>query len=306
MKTYQEKDRLPEYLRNVVLTFGNYDGVHKGHQELLKLTREKAESIGGQAVALTFEPHPVAFFRPGYFQLIHPVEEKLERLEREGMDIAVVFEFNEKLAGHSPRAFVRDRLLSLFDVKEIVIGYDTTFGKDRKGTQREMIAFGKEFGFETSVVDPVIVNGKPVSSSRVRKAVMAGDVSLAFELLGSPFTLGGRVVSGHGRGGELLGTPTANIETGNRLLPGPGVYAARIILGGERLPAAVNVGASPTFGDKKFSVEAHILDFDRDIYGEHAALEFVKRLRGEKCFDGLDQLKKQMEKDIGEVRNVLR
>ena len=301
-----KKDKIPERFQKAVVTMGNFDGVHRGHQALLKLTCEGAAAIGGQSIVLTFDPHPVQLFKPATFLLIQPLEARLKRLEMSGVDVCGVMEFTRDLADYSPRRFVEDWLLKAFELKHIIIGFDTTYGKGRKGSPEAMAAFGREFGFETTIVDAVTIGGRPVNSSRIRKALVAGRVEEANKLLGYPFEMRGTVVKGFSRGAALLGFPTANIQTGHRLIPGTGVYAVWVRRGPERHRGALNIGTNPTFGNQHRSIEVYILDFKEDVYGEQLSITFVKRLREERRFDGVEALRKQMARDVEEVGDVLR
>ncbi len=306
MNVEKIRDRFPEKLDNVVLTLGNFDGVHRGHQKLLRLTRDKARQRLGRAVVMTFDPHPVQVFKPSLFKQIQSLDDRLCRIEQSGVDTCVVVEFTRNLADHTPREFVLEWMLRLFDLKEVVIGYDTTFGKGRTGSPPMMEEFGRAFGFDTHVVEAIYIGDEPVSSSRIRRTVAAGKVEEATDLLGYNYFLRGTVVKGFGRGAAVLGYPTANIKTETNLIPANGVYAAWFHRNGDRYRGALNVGTNPTFGNQAVSVETYILDFDEDIYGEDVKVEFVQRLRGERKFDSIDALKQQMTLDVAEVRRVLR
>ncbi len=298
-------DELDEVFSKSVVTLGNFDGVHRGHQKLLELTRLQAERLDAHSVVITFDPHPVELFKPEIFQKIQLLPEKLASIEKSGVDNCVVMAFNRRLANYSPRDFVEQFLVQRFGLKHIFIGYDTTFGKQRAGDPEMMKRLGLEFGFETTIVPAVLHEEQPISSSRIRRSVLVGDVEEAGELLGHPFQIGGEVVRGFGCGGSLLGFPTANLNTGRRLTPKKGVYAVRVRLGEECYSGALSVGTNPTFGQQELSVEVHILDFDRDIYGEQLTLEFVRRMRDEKRFDGVEALKAQLRRDIEATRHVL-
>lgn len=305
MIIYRSKDGLPDRIEFAVLTLGNFDGVHKGHQKLLRLTRKHALKINGTSVVLTFWPHPVKLFKPASFTLIQSLEERLERIEKSGIDVCIVMEFNRDLADHPPQDFVKERMLKLFDLRKVFIGYDTTFGKNRSGTPETMISLGRDLGFETEVVEAVSFHDRPVSSSRIRRTVAAGDMLAARDLLGYPFELAGTIVKGHGRGAGILGFPTANIQTASDLLPPNGVYAVWVYRNNERYRGALNVGNNPTFNNSKVSIEVYILDFDADIYGERLKVKFVERLRDEVKFPSIDDLKAQMTSDVEEVRHIL-
>jgi len=306
MKIYTTKTGLPKRLPNTVVTMGNFDGVHKGHQRLLQLTKEHSGKIVGNSVALTFDPHPVQLFKPGSFKQIQPLEDRLERFEKTGIDACVVLEFTRDMADVTPESFVKDWLMSMFDLKHIIIGFNTTFGKERKGDPDMMREFGKDLGFDTTVVDAVIMGNKPISSSRIRKAVSAGKIRETNDMLGYPYKISGTVVKGFGRGNSLLGFPTANVQYSGNLVPENGVYAAWLKRGSASHRAAVNIGYNPTFGNDAVSIEAFIMDFEEDIYGEQVSLKFIQHLRGEKKFDSLDDLKAQMGQDIETIRDILR
>lgn len=306
MKIYTTKTGLPNKLENAVVTMGNFDGVHKGHQKLMKLTRENAGKIMGNSVVLTFDPHPVQLFKPGSFKQIQPLEDRIERIEKTGVDACVILEFTRDMADVTPEDFVKVWLLKMFDLKHIVIGFNTTYGKQRQGTPETMKEIGKLLGFETTVVDAVIMDEQPISSSRIRKSIMAGKIRETNDMLGYPYKITGTVVKGYGRGGSLLGFPTANIQYPGNLTPQNGVYAAWLKRGAASYRAAVNIGFNPTFGNDSVSIEAFVMDFNEDLYGEQVSLKFVQHIRGEKKFDSLDSLKAQMTKDIQVIRDILR
>lgn len=295
----------PERLTNAVVTVGNYDGVHIGHQELLRRTKEIASDNNGMSVALTFDPHPVKLFKPGEFMLIQPIEERLALFERAGVDVSLVLEFNRALADQSAREFVENYLLRLCETRCVVIGFNTTFGKDRSGDPARMMELGREFGFETVVVPAVTVRGAPVSSSRIRRAVAEGHVEEATALLGRPFALEGTVTKGYGRGSSILNMPTANILSPGDLIPGEGVYAVWVLREGRRYKGALSIGTNPTFSNDRLSVEVFLLDFEGHLYGERLRVEFIRRLRVNRRFDRIEDLKAQICRDVDEVRRVL-
>ncbi len=306
MKIHHGISQITERIDRAVVTIGNFDGVHLGHQELLRRTGSLSTQIDGVSVAMTFWPHPVSLFKPGTFVRIQTLEERLALLESYGMDHAVVVEFSRDLADLVPSQFLHKVMLKTFDLHHVVLGWNYTFGKGRAGDVETMREFGNDVGFEVHKVDPVMHQEKPISSSRIRRAVAAGQVDDAAAMLGRPYRLTGPVVKGFQRGGRLLGFPTANIHTKAPLLPARGVYAAWTWLDGQRYKGALNIGFNPTFDNERSTVEVHLLDFDRDIYGETLSVEPVLHIRPEQKFEGLDALKAQIANDVQKVDDVLR
>jgi riboflavin kinase/FMN adenylyltransferase len=290
--------------RSSVVTLGNYDGVHRGHQRILQRLREAAEEHGAESVVMLFDPHPVRFLRPDKeFHLITRVEDRLALLDEQGVDATLVIPFDARVAEMEAEDFVRDVLAGLLGARHIVLGGDSRFGHGRRGDVAMLREMGQELGFAVELVDTVEVAGARVSSSAVRRAVASGDVALASQMLGRPFFVTGTVVGGDGRG-RLIGFPTANVEPDVTLAPKPGVYECRILLDGETAPrvAVVNVGHRPTFGARGLRIEAHVLDFTGDLYGVRIRLSFVRRLRDEQRFSGVDELVAQIGLDVEAVR----
>lgn len=290
-----------------VVTIGNFDGVHLGHQALFAKAKERAAAIGGTAMALTFEPHPMRVLRPAVnLPLITPLEQKLRLIGEHGLDLALCLRFDQDLAKLSADDFVDKLLVGRLGVTEVVVGYDFVFGNKGLGDLELLKSKGKLLGFKVHEVGPVVVDGRPVSSTRVRQEVRNCHMAEARRLLGRHYRVFGRVVAGHGRGGRLLGFPTANLRVTDELLPGPGVYAVLVELDDGRLIKGVNnIGSNPTFEDGGLNVETHLLDFDGDLYGSDITLHFVQHLRGEKRFDGPEQLAAQIGKDVARAHEVL-
>jgi riboflavin kinase/FMN adenylyltransferase len=293
----------------LALAIGNFDGVHRGHQELVRVARARAAAIGGTAGVLTFTPHPARVFAPALAPpLIVSLERRLELLGEAGADLAIVEEFTPALAHVEAEAFVQGTLAARFGAREIVVGYDFTFGRGRRGTPELLRALGGALGVGVTVVPPVTVDGLVCSSTKVREFVLEGRVEGAALLLGRPVELQGPVVRGAGRG-RGLGIPTANVAPEGELLPHLGIYAARAhVLGASGAVAsthgaALSIGSNPTFVTAgQVSVEAHLLDFDGDLYGSRLRLEVLHRLRDERRFDSIDALKAQIAADIVETR----
>lgn len=282
------------------VTIGVLDGVHRGHRALLGRL-----DPGSIRTVLTFDPHPVEVLRPGTPpRLITTIEERAALLGEAGVDRVGVLD----LAGireQAPEAFVEGVLVGKLAVRHLVVGADFRFGRDRSGDVALLERLGPTLGFEVEVIDLVEEGGAPVSSSRIRALIETGDVAEAAELLGSWFTVTNVVRDGDKRGREI-GFPTANLRPPDRkVIPGTGIYACFASVAEARHHAAVNVGVRPTFGDGELLIEAFILDFDGDIYGNELTLEFVENTRPEVRFDDVDELVTQMRRDVVEVRDIL-
>jgi riboflavin kinase/FMN adenylyltransferase len=289
----------------VACTIGVFDGVHRGHQRLLAATVAAARELGGIAAAVTFEPHPRAVLDPANVPPeLTTLDEKRERLMAAGMDRVVVVNFTREVSEWSAERFCA-RLLDRFDLQRLVVGPGFAMGRDRRGDVDFLRRFGAEHGFSVDTVAAVTEEGEPISSTRIRSALVSGDVELAAGLLGHPYFLDGTVERGD-RIGWRLGFPTANlgVEPG-KCLPELGIYSTWIRVRGEWRVAASSIGYRPTFGGDRLTVEAHLLDFDGDLYGEPARLSFVHRLRDEQAFDSVDALVAQMGRDVDRTRELL-
>ena len=291
--------------RNPVLTLGNFDGVHLGHQKIFKELKEEARKMDGESIIFTFDPHPLQILAPQRCPpFITPFKKKLMLVERSGIDVIIVAAFDLDLANITPEAFVKQILVDKIGAKKILVGYNYYFGKDRKGNVEMLIGFGKKFGFEVKVIEAVKVNDTTVSSSKIRELIQGGQMGQAAQLLGRNYLLIGKVIWGADRG-KGLGFPTANLEILNGLYPKTGVYAVEVIMGTKTYPGVANVGYNPTFGENPLSVEVHILDFSRDIHGEEIQVVFFERIRDEKAFENPDSLARQIRKDVTEARKIL-
>lgn len=291
-------------LASPAITLGNFDGVHIGHQAIFKAVVARAFDMGGTSVAFTFEPHPLKVLAPQRSpKLLCTFKEKMEQIEAAGVEIVICAKFTPEFASQNPEDFVRDVLVGALGVKDLFVGHNYAFGKDRKGDINFLRDAGKRFGFGVHVIGPVKVEGILVSSTKIRQLVMDGEVCLASKLLGRPYSIEGTVVPGHSRG-KGLGFPTANITTPNELPPKEGVYAVTVHSEGKIYRGAANIGKNPTFGDETASYEVHILDFDGDLYGKFIKMKFIKRIRDEVKFRGVDELAAQIKKDVDRVRAV--
>lgn len=287
------------------VTIGNFDGVHIGHQALLARARHKADQAGRPLVAVTFDPHPLELLAPDLAPpRLTDTALRLRLLQAAGVDATLLLPFTKELAAMPPEDFVAQLLMRELGMRDLLIGYDFSLGKGRSGTGQVLHALGQKLGFDCERFGPVLLGGEPVSSTRVRQAIRQGDMQEATALLGRPHGVHGPVVTGFRRG-HTLGFPTANLAPPPIQLPPPGVYATWARLGIERFPAVTNIGNNPTFGGSPLTIEAHLLDFARDLYGQDLQLDFVQRLRGQITFDGPETLIRQIQDDIRLGRDVL-
>ncbi|MFP3948035.1 MAG: bifunctional riboflavin kinase/FAD synthetase [Longimicrobiales bacterium] len=298
---------LPADGRGTVVTVGTFDGVHRGHQAVLREVCQRADSTGSRSVLLTFHPHPLRIVRPedAPSLLTTPLEKK-EILAETGLDFAVFLAFTPALSDFEPERFVREVLVDRVGVSELVIGYDHGFGRDRSGGMDTLRRLGQEMGFDVDVVEPVTTDEDAVSSTSIREAILDGDLEAATRRLGRPYSMRGVVVRGEGRGHDL-GFPTANLEVlgGDKLVPPAGIYAVRGVLRGGSVDGALHIGPRPTFRGSPPTVELHLMDFEGDLYGEIVRVDFVKRLREVRPFASAGDLIEQMGADVEEARRVL-
>jgi riboflavin kinase/FMN adenylyltransferase len=295
----------PETCRRGVVTIGNFDGVHRGHQALLAELVGQARTLGGPAVVLTFDPHPLQLLRPAQFQpLLTTVADRAELLQAHGADHVVVLRTSPALLRLSAEEFFDQVVRHHLEARALVEGENFRFGRERQGSVATLSRLCGAAGLGFRVASPVQRHGVLVSSSRVRAALLAGDVAEAAELLGRPFRIRGRVVSGQRRG-QTLGFPTANLEQVPTLVPGDGVYAVRVRQADALWPGAANVGPNPTFGEHARKVEVHLIGFAGDLLGQELAVEFIARLRDTRAFAGPAQLAEQLKLDIDQARRLL-
>ncbi len=305
MRIIRGLDRYPADAPPSVVAQGTFDGIHLGHQAVIGLAVDRARALGVRSAALTFEPLPIAVLRPAEAPAeILPLDERLERIAELGPDVAVVIPFTPQFSPVEAAAFVRDGLAGLLQAREVVVGFNHTFGRGALGTPELLSTLGAPLGIRVHVVPPLMVNGVVVSSSSVREALRHGDVERAAGLLGRPYTLRGRVSRGAMRG-RLLGFPTANIAPATAPLLASGVYVARAAWDGESASAVVNVGVRPTFGESTPTIEAHLLDASPDLYGRELTLVFLARIRDEMKFASVDALKIRIAEDVAAARRRL-
>ncbi len=306
MTVIQDLDTLEKPLGNAVLTIGNFDGVHRGHLALFDRLKERAGAIKGYSVVMTFEPHPTKVMMPGNGPpLITPTEQKLALIKGAGIDIIFCIPFTREFAAISAQDFVQDILVGKIGIKEIVVGYDYSFGNKREGDIALLKEMGERLGYKVHVVPPVHYEDMLVSSTSIRHLVQQGNLSKAKKLLGRDYQIAGTVVKGKNRGGRLLGFATANLEVIDELVPKEGVYAVKAIVNEQTYNALTNIGHNPTFGEGPLSVETHFLDFSGDLLGKTLRLNFIKRIRDEKTFKSAKALSDQISKDVLQAREIL-
>ena len=309
MELIKHIDKIKKPYKNAVITIGNFDGVHIGHQALFHEVIGKADTIDGTSIVMTFEPHPVRVLKQnGHLPLITLYEQKVELIENSGVDVLICVPFTEEFAAISAQTFVEDILLKSIGMKAIVVGKDYTFGRNREGDIDLLQTYAKNLGFEVVVADWIQTSKNwpgRISSTRTRELVEEGKVDEAQKLLGRYYQIRGVVTTGRNRGGRLLGFPTANITLHDELSPKNGVYAVTVDCMGEIFQGVANIGYSPTFDDHVFSVEVHILDFNENIYGRNIRVNFVQRIRDEKKFSNISELSDQIKKDIVKARKTL-
>jgi riboflavin kinase / FMN adenylyltransferase len=296
----------PPELRPAVAALGAFDGIHLAHAKILDTAVERARALGISAVACTFDPHPTTVLRPAQAPApIATLEENLTRIAERGIDATLVVPFTPEFSRREPEAFVDETLVQTLAAREVVVGFNHTFGRGARGTAALLRELGARRGFVTHVLPPLQVGGLTVSSSAIREALRDGDVDLARALLGRPYSVTGTVQRGAGRG-RTLGFPTANLKPDRPLALAAGVYAARARWDGERADTVVNIGYRPTFGEAQYWVEAYLFDFSGDLYDRALTLEFLRRIRPEMKFAGVDALKAQVRSDMEEARRLLR
>jgi len=306
MNVIRDLNELSDPLRNPVLTIGNFDGVHKGHLALFDKVKKIAKNIDGQSVVMTFEPHPIKVVKPGNGPpLITPIKQKLKLISNAGIDVIICLPFTMEFASIPAEEFVKELLVKKIGVREIVVGYDYTFGQERKGNIDLLRRMGEESGFKVHIVEPIHLNNTLVSSTSIRNLVQEGNLPEAKRFLGRDYQITGIVKKGMGRGGKILGFPTANLTPVDELIPKKGVYAVKVYLSDKEYDGVCNIGINPTFGGTTLSIETHVLDFSGDLLGKNFTIRFLNRLREEKTFSGKDELAKQIEMDIVKARKIL-
>jgi riboflavin kinase/FMN adenylyltransferase len=299
MDVIRGSENISAGLQGAVVTIGNFDGVHLGHQYIFRHLIAEAHRERRPAVVISFDPHPKMILHPERrpFYLITSLEEKIRHLSNLGIDALILIPFSLDYARTTAEEFILGFLWERLRIRKILIGQDYTFGRGKEGNEAFLTASGGRLGFEVQVLSAF-------SSTRIRNALLAGEVRYAASLLGRPYNLAGEVISGSHRG-VSLGFPTANIRPDKELVPPSGVYAVHVILEGNRHRGVLNIGFNPTFADRKLSIEVHIFDFNENIYGKHLDVLFIERLRDEIRFASPGELVAQIDRDIARVREIL-
>ena len=305
MRIFNNLDAIGE-IQNPVVTIGTFDGVHLGHQKILQTLKEEAESVHGESVLLTFYPHPrmVLFPESHGMKLLQTQAEKIEKLEKNGLQNLVVYPFSFEFSRLTALEFVRDILVNKLHVRKIVIGYDHQFGKNREGSIAYLKDIAETYEFEVIEIPAQDIDEVNVSSTKIREALLQGDVQRANMFLGEPYQLSGTVIRGRALG-RTIGFPTANIEvnTDIKLIPGIGVYAVEVLVDGQVYRGMLNIGIRPTVvSTDVVNLEVHILDFHQDIYDKNITVRFIERVRDEQKFESVEALKEQLKNDEKVVR----
>ncbi len=309
MKIVDRLENITQPFKNAVITIGNFDGVHIGHQVLFHEVIEKADAIDGTSIAMTFEPHPMRVLKKnGHPALITLYEQKTELIERSGMEVLICIPFTKQFASLSAEDFIKNLLIDKIGMKAIIVGGDYTFGKNREGNLAVLKSFASQLDYEVIVADWIKAArnvSDHISSTKIRELVMAGEVEPARKMLGRHYQIRGLVIKGRDRGGKLLGIPTANINLQDELCPKTGIYAVTVEYHNRLYKGVANIGYSPTFNDNEFTVEVHLLDFAENIYGEKIRVNFIERIRDEKKFADISELKDQINRDIKTADTIL-
>lgn len=287
---------------DTVVTIGNFDGVHKGHQVLIEKTATYAKARGIKSAVFTFLNHPINYFVPEKVKNIFDEKEKERLIEGFGIDYLIDIPFDKAMTQISAEQFIVKILKDKIHAKKIVVGYDFTFARNKEGTVDVLREMGHEYGIEVEIVQPIKINGIRVSSTFIRELISEGRVDEIPQYLGTPYVIEGEIIHGKANG-RKMGYPTANISLKDQIIkPKNGIYASRVIIDGKKYFGATNVGMNPTVNGKYLSIETNILDFDEDIYGKKVRIEFLEKIRDEKKFESLDELRKQLDLDTGFVR----
>jgi|TARA_B110000902_G_scaffold71422_1_gene84524 riboflavin kinase/FMN adenylyltransferase len=292
----------------VILTQGTFDGVHFGHQKILRQVVDEALQIGGVSVLLTFYPHPRLVLYPddNELKLLSTIEEKVDLVSALGIDYLIIMPFTQELSRLRADEFVRDILAEKLHLTKLIIGYDHRFGRNREGGMQEMVLFSETYGFELEEIPAQDISESIVSSTKIRQALLNGEVHQAGKYLGTAYVLRGKVEEGMQRG-TTIGYPTANIRVNSsyKLIPKNGVYAVWVYIDEKKFEGMLNIGYNPTFDDKKWSVEVHLFDFNQNVYHKEITIAFVSRTRDEQKFDDLQSLINQLKEDEKEIRAIL-
>ncbi len=305
MEVYESFSEISDSMRGAVVAIGSFDGLHLGHNALFQRVHQIAQQEKCITGVVTFDPHPVKVLAP---TLAPPTilsrSDKIAGIAQKGFDYLLMQAFTPDFAQMAPEDFATEVLKDAMGVRAVVVGYDFSFGRKAAGKAKDLKVWLEPHGVSVHIITAQSLDGLVMSSTKIRAFILEGNVHGACTLLGRPFRLSGPVVSGDQRG-RSIGTRTANVQPEQELIPKRGVYAAHAIIDGKRLPAVINVGLRPTFEGEGVRVEAHLLDFDADLYGSELVLEFVERIRPERKFPSKEALVAQIQKDIAETKKIL-
>jgi riboflavin kinase/FMN adenylyltransferase len=289
---------LPKKKRYIAL--GVFDGVHLGHQKLIKLTVDKARKNDGISIIATFDPHPDIIINPeSNVFLLTTLEERISLIKDTDVDVFLIIKFNKMMSKMSPEDFISKILVDSLQVKEIFVGFNYKFGFRGKGNPDILREYSKIYKFETHILEPIIANNTIISSTRIKDYIKSGEIGKAKKLLGHDITISGKVISGKGRGRKLLNFATANIEApSDKIIPVNGVYLVEIKIDNEKYYGLMNIGVKPTFKETERTIEVHIINFNKKIYNKKLVVNIFQKIREEKYFSNTNLLKKQIENDI--------
>ena len=305
VKLIRDLDTLPDSLRGGAVAIGNFDGVHLGHVEIVEKLVAKATQIGGAAVVFTFDPHPAAILRPGRVPPpLTSTTRKAQLLGQLGTDATIAYPTNEAFLKLAPREFFAEVVLGRLGARALVEGYNFSFGRNRGGHIDALADFCHDAGVSLDVVAPVLMDGQAISSSRIRQLLTDGMVEEARRMLTHPYRIRGIVIHGAGRGRQL-GFPTANLDRVDSMLPGVGIYAGLTEADGRTWPAAISVGPNPTFGEGALKIEVHLVDYHGSLYDRYLEVDFLAWLRDIQRFATVDELVRQMDRDIAATRQLV-
>lgn len=301
MKVITDFEKFPRISTNTVLAIGNFDGLHLGHQKILKFLVNIAQKNDLFSLVLTFSPHPEKILKKGRVHMIQTLEQRLETIKEFGVQAVLVTPFNQQFSSLSSRDFVQEIAIKRLQAKEVVVGENFRFGKKRQGDISFLHKVGREFGLRVHSIPSVKKHGKIVSSSLIRNLLQKGEIEEANEYLGKSYEIRGKVIKGEARG-KTIGFPTANIQTENEIAP-PGVFITTVRINSRTFPSLTNVGVRPTFSQKELCIESYIINFNKNLYGEKIGINFLKKIRDEIKFRNPKDLSLQIEKDLQVAKN---
>jgi riboflavin kinase / FMN adenylyltransferase len=300
MKIYRENDQIE--IPNPVITVGTFDGVHSGHQHIFRQLLINSKQVNGEAVVLTFWPHPRMILHPGgtEMMLLNTFDEKMKLIEEKGITHVIVIQFSKEFSQLSSAYFIEEFLHRRIGIKGLIMGFDHRFGKDRMGNSEELHKCAQKYGFFIKNVEALLMEDEKMSSTRIRNALFEGNIEWANKMLSRNYQVTGKVVNGY-KIGRILGFPTANIKPDHhfKLIPADGVYAVKVLFDNKEYPGMLNIGHRPTInkGNENKTIEVHIIDFQGDLYEKQVTLAFYKKIRNELKFNSLDELRLQLIKD---------